>query len=62
MLKRGCINTTLLTRFAEELSPSPRLRRTCRRAPKAGGKVQMYESANVVIGPMVFVGDKAIWA
>ena len=24
--------TTLLTRFAEELPPSPRLRRTCRRA------------------------------
>ena len=29
--------TTLLTRFAEELPPSPRLRRTCRRAPEAGG-------------------------
>ena len=28
--------TTLLTRFAEELPPSPRLRRTCRRAPGAG--------------------------
>ena len=28
--------TTLLTRFAEELPPSPRLRRTCRRAPVAG--------------------------
>jgi hypothetical protein len=25
-------------------------------------EVQMYESANVVVGPMVFVGDKAIWA
>ena len=29
--------TTLLTRFAEELPPSPRLRRTCRRAPEGGG-------------------------
>ncbi len=28
--------TTLLTRFAEELPPSPRLRRVCRRAPGAG--------------------------
>ena len=28
--------TTLLTCFAEELPPSPRLRRTCRRTPEAG--------------------------
>jgi hypothetical protein len=53
--------TTLLTRFAEELPPSPRLRRTCRRAPEAGGvifnfaflmfdywRVRKWESENMV--------------
>jgi hypothetical protein len=40
--------TTLLTRLAEELPPLPRLQRTSRRAPAAGGYfyVVRFESAD----------------
>jgi hypothetical protein len=46
--------TTLLTRFAEELPPSPRLRMTCRRAPEAGPDAG--RGRRVVVGPMVSIG------